>query len=188
MFCLCRRHLPQFSRQLTPDVAVNAIRLQWLGLHWRAASAMTRGNYAQLIGRGTCNTPGIQSPLQERNVSKRSGSVLQAVDPCYNYTLAAICELSHGCPPRGLAFLATGSSASNLSLTRFPERLSPVREDGFAVLDPVAAVCARLGARSAGARLSPPAISPRQSALPLFRNSGHRSPRWRRLLIARALE
>jgi len=46
--------------------------------------------------------------------------VLQAVDPCYNYTLAAICELSHGCPPRGLISLATESSASNLSLKRVP--------------------------------------------------------------------
>jgi hypothetical protein len=154
-------------------------------VHREAASAITRGKCAQLIGRGTYNTPGIQSLLQQRNVSAeriRAQWIRATITPLRR---SASC---HGCPPRGLASLATGSSASNLSLKRSPERLSPVREDGFAVLDPVAAVCARLGDRSAGTRLSPPAISPRQSALPLFRNSGHRSPRWRRLLIARALE
>jgi len=69
---------------VTPDVAVNAIR--YSGLVCTLAGGEcdhARGNCPQLIGRGTYNTPGMQSMLQQRNVnvSKRSGSVLQ-LHPC----------------------------------------------------------------------------------------------------------
>ena len=63
--------------KVTPDVA-ECDSLTLLGfVHWRAASAITRRNCAQLIGRGAYNRQGIQSPLQQRNASKRSESMLQ---------------------------------------------------------------------------------------------------------------
>ena len=144
----------------TPSVAVNATL--WNDLVCTLVGGEcghARGNCAQLSSATELTARhAIQSTLN-------SGTYQSTADLCYTHNLAAICELSHGCPPHGSPSWQLDHRLLISRSSGFPERLSPVREDGFAVLDPVAAVCARLAIGWLGSTESSHAVSPRQSAL-----------------------